>query len=202
MTPLISDLHPGVTIYFVRHGETDWNAAQRYQGQTDIPLNAKGRAQAARNGRCLLENLGRAMTVDFVSSPLSRTRETMSIIRQTIGLMPLETPTDGRLKEQHFGHWEGQLWSELPTTDPSGFAARQADVWGWTPNGGENYQMLTDRVRPWLASIKRDTVVVSHGNVSRTVRGLVLGLDPIAIPKLECPQDKVLVLKDRTATWI
>lgn len=195
-------LTKGLTIYFVRHGETDWNAEQRYQGQTDIPLNAKGQGQAARNGRCLLEQVGRAPPMDFVASPLSRTVETMSIVRQAMGISPLTTPVDDRLKEQHFGHWEGQRWIDLPKTDPVGFAARQADIWGWLPTGGENYQMLTDRVVAWLATIKRDTIVVSHGNVSRTLRGIVLGLDHSAIPKLDCPQDKVLVLKDRTAVWI
>jgi hypothetical protein len=44
-------LKRGITLYFVRHGETDWNAVRRYQGQTDTPLNDKGRGQAARNGR-------------------------------------------------------------------------------------------------------------------------------------------------------
>ena len=75
-------LKPGVTLYFVRHGETDWNAAKRYQGRRDIPLNATGRAQARRNGRVLADLLGsRAAALDHVASPLRRARETMEILR-------------------------------------------------------------------------------------------------------------------------
>jgi Histidine phosphatase superfamily (branch 1) len=113
------------TIYFIRHGETDWNAAQRYQGQTDIPLNAKGREQATRNGIVLAQRLGTtANRLQYIASPLSRTSETMRLLRQSMGLPVNEFQTDDRLKEQHFGHWEGQLWSELPRIDPEGFAAK------------------------------------------------------------------------------
>jgi broad specificity phosphatase PhoE len=202
MASLAFKIPTHVTLYFVRHGETDWNAAQRYQGQTDIELNDKGRGQAARNGRTLTEQFGRQIDLDFVASPLMRTVETMSIVRREMGLMPLASPTDDRLKEQHFGHWEGQVWGELPISDPVGFAARQADPWNWTPQGGENYSMVTARVAAWLAGIQRDTVVVSHGNVSRTLRGLLLDLDQSDIPKLACPQDKVLVLTKGKAAWI
>jgi probable phosphoglycerate mutase len=65
-------LKEGITLYFVRHGETDWNAVRRYQGQTDTPLNDKGRAQAARNGCELGRILGSgSQNFDFVASPLA-----------------------------------------------------------------------------------------------------------------------------------
>jgi broad specificity phosphatase PhoE len=191
------------TIYFIRHGETDWNAAQRYQGQTDIPLNAKGREQATRNGIVLGQRLGTtASRLLYIASPLSRTSETMRLLRQSMGLPANEFQTDDRLKEQHFGHWEGQLWSELPRIDPEGFAARKADTWNWTPRGGENYEAVRVRVTAWLEEIRQDAVVVSHGNISRALRGITLGLSKTDIPRLEVPQDRVLVIHTGQAEWI
>jgi broad specificity phosphatase PhoE len=191
------------TLYFIRHGETDWNKIQRYQGQTDIPLNDTGRAQAARNGRVLGEVLAaRKSTIGFVSSPLERTTETMEIVRTNMGLPTRPFAMDDRLKEQNFGHWEGQIWGELPKLDPEGFAARKADTWNWTPRGGENYETVRLRVASWLAELQGDAVVVSHGNISRTVRGILLGLDKAMIPKLEVPQDKFLRIAGGTAEWL
>jgi broad specificity phosphatase PhoE len=191
------------TLYFIRHGETDWNKIQRYQGQTDIPLNDTGRTQAARNGRVLGEVLAaRKATVAYVSSPLERTTETMEIVRANMGLPARPFPMDDRLKEQNFGHWEGMIWGELPGLDPEGFAARKADTWNWTPRGGENYEMVRARVLSWLAELKGDTVVVSHGNISRSVRGILLGLDKAVIPKLEVPQDKFLRIAGGQAEWV
>ena len=196
-------LAAGVTLYYVRHGETDWNVAQRYQGQRDIPLNANGRTQAARNGRTLLEKLGPDVeTLDFVASPLARARETMEIARREMGLAPHAYRVDARLSEINYGHWEGQYWHELPTTDPEGFAARAADLWGWQPSDGESYSMLTDRVALWLADMKRDAIVVSHGGVSRALRGIVLKLTSADIFQLEVPQDKILIIRDGTASWL
>ena len=192
-----------ITLYFIRHGETDWNKLQRYQGQTDIPLNDTGRAQAARNGRVLDAVLGADKSLfDFVASPLARATETMEIVRANLGLPPRPFPLDDRLKEQNFGHWEGLLWSELPTLDPEGVAARQADTWNWTPRGGENYEMVRARVCEWLRTLTRDTVAVGHGNISRAVRGILLDLDPKIVPKLEVPQDKFLRLTVGHAEWL
>ena len=196
-------LREGVTLYFVRHGETDWNAVRRYQGQTDTPLNDTGRGQAARNGRELGRILGpTAAELAFVASPLSRTAETMRIVRREIGLDPDAFARDDRLKEINFGHWEGQIWDDLPASDPDEFAARKLDPYRWRPRNGESYEDLAKRVESWLSSLDRDTVAVSHGGVSRVVRGHALGLDWGEIHALTVPQDRVLRLRRGEQAWL
>jgi broad specificity phosphatase PhoE len=196
-------LKQGVTLYFVRHGETDWNRARRYQGQRDIPLNPTGRVQAQRNGQVLAEVLGAGTAaLDYIASPLSRARETMEIIRQELTLPRLGYRTDDRLLEIHYGHWQGRLWEELPDADPEGYAARLADPWGWQPTGGESYRMLSERVARWVAEITNDAVVVSHGGVSKVLRGLILQLGIAEIASLDVPQDKVLQVTAGNVGWI
>jgi probable phosphoglycerate mutase len=125
----------------------------------------------------------------------------MEIVRREMALAPDRYRIDERLAEIQYGHWEGQLWHELPQTDPEGFAARQADPWNWQPMGGESYRMLSERVGLWLAEMRRDAVVVSHGGVSRVLRGLVLRLGS-EISHLEVPQDKVLLVAAGGVRWL
>jgi broad specificity phosphatase PhoE len=98
-------------LYFVRHGETDWNAERRLQGRRDVPLNALGRKQAARCGELLRELLvvggATPRQFAFTSSPLSRARETMAILRTALGVAPEDYAIDARLAELSFGRWEG-----------------------------------------------------------------------------------------------
>ena len=195
-------LKPGVTLYLVRHGETDWNKDQRYQGQTDIPLNETGRAQAARNGEILKFLMPGIASADFISSPLSRAIETMEILRRGLGLDVKAYRTEPKLLEVHYGHWEGHLASELQASDPEGVAGKNADVFGWRPRGGESYADLQDRISDWLQTVDRDTVAITHGGVSRVARGAVLGLDTSLVPTLEVPQDKVLILRDGAMWWM
>jgi probable phosphoglycerate mutase len=195
-------MSPGLTVYFIRHGETDWNAERRLQGQTNVPLNDTGRLQAARNGRVLKELNRHPDSFDFVASPLSRARQTMEIVRAELGLPPDGFRVDERLKEIHFGRWEGRRWSELPALDPQGFADREADPFHWRPNGGESYADLARRTVAWLQDVVRDTVAVSHGGVSRTLRGHILRLDPSDVPFLEVPQHKVLQLRADGIAWL
>ena len=196
-------LRSGITLYFVRHGETDWNRAQRYQGQRDIPLNALGRSQALGNGRTLSATLGaQAAAIDYVSSPLLRATETMELMRAELGLPPKGYRVDDRLREIHYGYWEGELWKELHVKDPQGFAAREADKWGWRPRGGESYRELSERVAEWLGEVERDVVVAAHGGVMRVLRGLSLSLEPAEIFQLDVPQDKVLAVEAGRTRWL
>ncbi len=197
-------MRPHPTIYFIRHGETDWNAARRYQGQADVPLNAKGRAQARRNGRTLRALLPGIAQAHFVSSPLGRTLETMRIVREELGLARDDFSVDARLVELNYGHWQGQLASDLPMTDPHGLAARTADPYHWRPQGGENYIDLTLRLEDWLADLTGEPcVVVSHGGVSRALRGLLIDdVRPENIAQLDVPQDRILHIEGGAICWL
>ena len=195
-------LKPGVTLYLIRHGETDWNRDARYQGQRDVPMNDTGRAQAHRHGEVLKSLMPGLATVDFVSSPLARAVETMQLIRSTLGLDANGYRTDQNLVELSYGHWEGELASELQSKDTIGVAGKAADPFGWRPVGGESYCDLQKRVAAWLKGLKRDTVAVTHGGVSRVARGALLEIDPDLVPFLEVPQDKILVLRQRSMEWL
>ena len=192
----------GVTIYFIRHGETDWNAQSRYQGQADIPMNDTGRAQAQRNGETLRELLPAVSRYRFVASPLSRARATMEIVRNAMGLAPHTYDLDDRLKEINYGAWQGVLAADLPMVDAQGLAARTKDTFHWRPHGGESYADLMARAVEWLDEIEEDTVVAAHGGISRVLRGHLYGIDTAAVPELAVPQDRVLVLRRDGMEWI
>jgi broad specificity phosphatase PhoE len=190
------------TLYYIRHGETDWNAEGRLQGQRDIGLNAKGRAQAADAGRKLRNLVPNFADVDFIASPLERTRHTMEIAREAAGLDPFSYAMDDRLKEISFGEWEGLTWPELEAREPEKAAAREADKWGYPPPGGESYAMLSERVNPFFNALARDTVVVSHGGVARALLAQLCDVPPERAPHLDIWQGRVIVIQHRKYNWI
>ena len=160
-------------LYYVRHGETDWNVEQRLQGHRDIGLNARGRRQAAHCGEVLRDLFAReerrAQDCAYVSSPLTRARETMELMRATLDLDPRGYHLDDRLIEISFGAWEGLTLSDIEARAPDAIRRRECDKWGFTPPGGESYSALSKRVGAWYASVARDTVVAAHGGVARAL---------------------------------
>ena len=191
-------------IYFIRHGQTDWNAERRIQGHLDAPLNDTGRGQAARNGRVLAGVIGDPNAFEYVSSPLIRASETMEIVRRALRLDPTGYRTDLRLREFNLGDWQGLRAPDIDRDFPDLIAQREADPWNFCPpgEGAESYAMLSVRVLDWLAGARCDTVVTAHGGVMRCLRAHFAPMDFALLPKLESPQDKVLRIADGALSWL
>ncbi len=182
----------GHTMIFIRHGETNWNRATRLQGQRDIPLNARGRRQAGRNGRILPVLLDNRRW-RFIASPLGRAVETMTIALGAAGMADADYETDDRLKEISFGHWEGLTLAAVEKIDAEGGRKRQADKWRFVPPGGESYADLSERIGDWLARHDRPAVVVAHGGVLRVLQYHLGGVEAARAPLLATPQDRIVV---------
>lgn len=189
-------------LIYVRHGETDWNAAGRLQGHIDIALNERGREQARRNGRAILEKFPEIASYDFVASPLSRARQSMEIIRTALGLDPTDFRIEERLKEISHGDWEGSTSEELQQRSPELVAQRLANRWEFVPPNGESYRRLLDRVLPWLVTVERPTLVVSHGGVGRVLRSHILGAELYPSITNIFSQDNAFHWRDGTETLI
>jgi probable phosphoglycerate mutase len=196
----VSETRP--TIYFIRHGETDWNVEGRLQGQKDIPLNDLGRVQAEEAGRRLRNLAPNVEDLAYVASPMGRTRETMALLRKAIGLDPDSYRLDDRLVELTFGDWEGLTWKEVRKAEPQLASLRERDKWNYAPpGGGESYAMLVDRVRPVLDDLTRDTVLVAHGGVARAFLAVACGVSTRDAASIDIWQGKVLVIQKRSYRW-
>lgn len=170
---------------FIRHGETDWNRQQRFQGQIDVPLNDTGQAQAARLGERLADEPADVL----VCSDLLRTRQTAAPLAAAWGLDPLHEPG---VREQSFGVLEGL---DVPTIQ-----VRHPDLWAdWLVHradfalpGGESIRQFSARVLGAVQAMAqahagRTVAVVTHGGVLdmlwRSARALPLdGLRACEIP--------------------
>ena len=164
-------------LYYIRHGETDLNSQGRLQGRRDTALNAHGRRQAAECGVLLGDLFARyhrqAQDFKYISSPLKRARETMEILRATLGLQALDYEVDARLIEIAYGEWEGLTLQEIETRDASVLSARERDKWDFAPPGGESYRELADRIDDWYSSLAADTVVAAHGGGVRALMAIL-----------------------------
>jgi probable phosphoglycerate mutase len=150
-----------------RHGQTVWNVERRFQGQSDIPLDQTGQAQAGRAARLLA-----ALRPDMiVSSDLSRATMTAAPLARLTGL---DVVLDKDLRERHGGCWEGLLDTEIRERYP-------AEAVTWSPPDGESGAVVADRVAAALhrtvASVGDGlAVVVSHGAALRLGMSRLLGM--------------------------
>ena len=160
-------------LILVRHGETEWNAQRRYQGQSDIVLSAAGRQQAERAAERLA-----SQTIDAVyASDLKRAFETASIIARTKGLQVCPEP---RLRELKFGVLEGLTFDEAQAQYPEMIAAWLKDF-NQPPQGAETIDLFNGRIVSLLEELKQKhdeqtILLVGHGGSLSEILRVALGL--------------------------
>lgn len=160
----------------VRHGRTAWNADGRFQGQTDVPLDDTGRAQAA--------SLATSMRDDrfdlAVSSDLARASETARIV---LGQRDVKLESEPVWREMRFGVWEGLAWPEIVARDPRLADDAEVKPKFYTPEGGEAFDDVCARVEVGLRAIDARTrdgasvLIVTHAGVLHAMLRVILGED-------------------------
>ena len=167
-------------LVMLRHGQTEWNAGSRMQGQLDTDLTELGREQAA----AAAEVLAKRQPLMIVSSDLRRALDTATALGERAGL-PVQIDT--RLRETHLGDWQGLTHLEVDALAPGARLAWRDDA-RWAPHGGESRVDVAARSLPLVAELiagqsewgveepDRPLVLVAHGGLIAALTGAVLGI--------------------------
>lgn len=172
-------------LILLRHGETDYNAARRMQGQLDTDLTATGVEQA----RAAAEELRGSGVSKIVSSDLTRARRTAEIVAGALGL---EVTEDARLRETHLGAWQGLTHAEVDATD-GGIRTYWRNNPGWAPPEGESRLEVARRARPVVDELMQTyrgwgdsaVLLVAHGGTIAALTASLLGLAQDQYPLLK-----------------
>jgi len=167
-------------ICLVRHGETEWNAERRIQGQIDIGLNETGHRQAVAAGRWLK----RAGIVALYSSDLKRAWATAQAIGAEIGLTPTPLP---EMRERRYGVFEGLTYDEAKARYPEGYGAFEGRNADYAFENGESLKAMFERVSGKLKEIAvrhvgENVAVVLHGGVLDVINRFVRN-NPLEMPR-------------------
>ena len=186
-------------IYLVRHGITDWNAKFRYQGSSDIPLNAEGIKQAERTAL----RFSGFRPERIISSPLDRAFTTASVLAEKCK-WTADIEVRDALREISFGKWEGLTVSEIRREFGDNYALWAKDPFSFFPDGGEPQTSVLSRARDIseeLRNVEASSVVVAHGGILRALLAcLIDSKDPGAFWRMRldnCSISLVRVWKER-----
>ena len=156
-------------LFLVRHGESEWNAVRRLQGQADISLSAKGEAQAT----ALASTVAQLAPDRVVTSDLRRAYQTASLLGYP------DAQRDNRLREVDVGEWTGLPIADIISDDTEAYRGWRAGT--YAPPGGEHWQDFSGRTTAAVlgeAETAQRLLVVCHGGVIRALLQTLLGLAP------------------------
>ncbi len=181
-------------IWFLRHGQTEWNKVYRLQGQLDSPLTQQGIADAERQAVLMAPVLA-ASPACFVS-PLGRAQETAQI-----ALSGAMFRNDDRLMEIHAGAWQGRYRDDIMADHPA-WADRHPtalEIYE-AAEAGEGLAAFHRRIKAFLDDLTEPSVIVAHGLLGQVLRAEVCGIDLADAGRLSNRQGCVYVLENRTET--
>ncbi len=192
-------------IYFVRHGQTEWNFIKKFQGQKDIPLNDMGRQQAQQ----VADYLKKVPFDVMYSSDLSRAADTADVINVHHNL-PIER--DSRLREKSFGCFEGFTAQEAQVKYPDIRNAYHADRLNFVIPGGESRLQFIIRVGEFLEQIhekhaEQTVAIVAHGGVLGSMMSYIISKklefdSPQFVPLFTIQNCSVSQLECRRGEWL
>jgi broad specificity phosphatase PhoE len=183
-----------VTLFLARHGQTDWNAMRRFQGESDVGLSERGRAQAGALGRAFS---GRRLAAVY-TSPLLRARETAAI---AVGDAALPVTAVEALRELSLGQWEGRTVDEIRREEGDPYLAWLRAPHDCPPPGGEPLDQVAARVREALARIAaahrpgEEVLIVAHGGVISVYVCALLGSSFNSLWRLRVDNCSLTVVK-------
>lgn len=182
-------------LYFVRHGQTEWNAIHRMQGRWNSDLNETGREQAQVNGKLLATS----NIETIIASPLDRTRQTADIINRYLNV---HITFEDRIKEWDCGDWSGHLYEDVKVKWEKEWGFLQADRFNYRGPNCENYPDMIERATPFLQEIKQhkatSIAIVSHGMIGKVMVSLLLGFGASEMLGFGQPNDVIYrIILDR-----
>lgn len=184
-------------LVFVRHGETSWNKALRYQGKTDTHLSPQGLKQAKKSAKLVAQAISERVLdqnqISVVSSPLSRARQTAEQIIANISKPPSAITVEQEFREIALGRWEGLTSYEVKDQFYQERVLRKQDRWHFKPEGGESLAERRPAVEQALKCLKPHSVVVTHLGILRILSVLLGGLGE---------QEAAASIAPHTGLWI
>jgi alpha-ribazole phosphatase len=182
-----------LTIYLIRHGETEGAETKRYKGHIDVPLSENGIRQMERvaeyvvgAGLCACPIQGQPhrvaptknMLTAIYTSDLSRAIKSAEIIAEPHGLKPIIIP---ELRERHFGIWEGMSFDEIKEKWPDAFNSWASNPLKFSPMEGESTIEVRERALKTFNKIldrhdSQSIAIVSHGGINRVMLCHLLGM--------------------------
>lgn len=187
------------TVYFVRHGQTEWNLQKRLQGHLDSPLSPLGQEQAHQVGQVFPWDGVRQAWV----SPLGRARQTAEIMAQD---RPVEIHLFDELREVSFGELEGNTLDEIELQFPGHWAERQANKWSYRPPGGESNADALPRAQEMVRRIEafpesEPLLIVAHFAINRLMLCELLQQPPEVCMRMNVPHGMIYRATQENSEW-